>query len=190
RPCLSVTISPLALPHLPRCSSDPGYPDPEIPPAMPLLRILSTVLVLLSLLLLLIALGSDYWVVGDSSVHIGLWKSCVNKLCAQFSSAPDYYDATRAFLFLAMIAGFLSSFALIASFFRSHLGPVSLTLVSAVGSFSAGLCAMIALAVYTGEVNKIANITFGWSFGLGWASFPLFLITGAVMMFAQKSPSS
>ncbi|XP_039369232.1 protein NKG7-like, partial [Mauremys reevesii] len=107
----------------------------------------------------------------------------------------EYYDATRAFLLLALIDGFLSFFALIASFFRSHLGPVSLSLVSAMGSFSAGLCAMIALAMFTGEIAKIINgvpvkLHFGWSFGLGWASFPLFLITGAVMMFARKPPPS
>ncbi|XP_065276004.1 protein NKG7-like [Emys orbicularis] len=149
---------------------------------MPFLRILSTVLVLLSLLLLLLALGSNYWVADNNGVNMGLWKTCVRSLCAQYSSVPDYFDATRAFLFLAMIAGFLSFFALLTSFFRSHLGPVSLTLVSAVGSFSAGLCAMIALAVFTGEVAKAVNVPpgqvpFGWSFGLGWASFPLFLIT-------------
>ncbi|EMP23816.1 Protein NKG7 [Chelonia mydas] len=84
-----------------------------------------------------------------------------------------------------MIAGFLSFFALLASFFRSHLGSVSLTLVSAVGSFSAGLCAMIALAVYTGEFAGAVNVapgqvTFGWSYGLGWASFLLFLITDLI----------
>ncbi|KAH1180039.1 protein NKG7-like [Mauremys mutica] len=162
---------------------------------MPFLRILSTVLVLLSLLLLLIALGSDYWLADNSGSHSGLWKSCSSSLCLQYSSVLGYVDATRAFLFLAVIAGFLSFFALIPSFFRSHLGPVSLSLVSAVGSFSAGLCAMIALAVFTGELAGAVNVppgqvTFGWSFGLGWASFPLFLITGAVMMFARKPPPS
>ncbi|XP_050786273.1 protein NKG7-like [Gopherus flavomarginatus] len=162
---------------------------------MPFFRILSTILVLLSLLLLMIALGSDFWVTDNRGIQIGLWKTCIRSVCFQYSSAPGYIDATRAFLFLALIAGFLSLFTLIASIFRSHLGPVALTLVSAVASFSAGLCAMIALAVFTGEVAKTLNVPlgqvpFGWSFGLGWASFPLFLITGAVMMFVQKSPSS
>ncbi|XP_032659226.1 protein NKG7-like [Chelonoidis abingdonii] len=161
-------------------------------------RILSTILALLSLLLLLASLGSDHWLVANSRLitsYSGLWKVCVNSGCWMFASVPGYIEATRAFLFLAMIAGFLSFFALIASFFRSHICSVSLTLVSAVGSFSAGLCAMIALGVYTGEFTGAVNVppgqvTFGWSFGLGWASFPLFLITGAVMMFVQKPPSS
>ncbi|XP_075764035.1 protein NKG7-like [Pelodiscus sinensis] len=157
------------------------------------LRIVSTGLALLSLLLLLLALGSDYWLVGDRNISYGLWKNCIPTECAVLSSVPEYFDATRAFLFLAMIAGGVSSGVLITSFFRSHLGPVPLTLVSAVGSFSAGLCAMIAMAVFTAESAKDKNqaqLTFGWSFGLGWASFPLFLITGAVTMFTPNTLSS
>ncbi|CAM2107977.1 protein NKG7-like [Caretta caretta] len=154
------------------------------------LRIPSTALALLSLLLLLAALGSDRWLVADGHLvtsYSGLWKVCVNSGCWTFASVPGYIESTRAFLFLAMIAGFLSFFALLASFFRSHLGSMSLTLISAVGSFSAGLCAMIALAVYTGEFAGAVNVapgqvTFGWSFGLGWASFLLFLITGVVTL--------
>ncbi|XP_065259443.1 protein NKG7-like [Emys orbicularis] len=152
------------------------------------LQIPSTVLALLSLLLLLAALGSDHWLVATSSLstsYSGLWEVCVNSECCP--SVPGYIEVTRLFLFLALIAGFLSFFALIASFFRSHLGSVSLTLVSAVGSYSAGLCALIALTVYTGEFVEAVNVppgqvTFGWSFGLGWASFPLFLITGVVTL--------
>ncbi|XP_065275894.1 protein NKG7-like [Emys orbicularis] len=148
-------------------------------------RILSTVLALLSLLLLLVALGSDHWRVATSrlgSLHEGLWKSCQNSVCEQISSASVSLKVTRAFTLLGMIAGFLSSFALLASFLRSHLGSLALTLLSFLGSFSAGLCAMIALAMYTGEFAGAVNaahsqVTFGWSFGLGWASFPLFLIT-------------
>uniref|UniRef100_A0A8C4WPI8 Uncharacterized protein n=1 Tax=Gopherus evgoodei TaxID=1825980 RepID=A0A8C4WPI8_9SAUR len=111
-------------------------------------RILSTVLALLSLLLLLVALGSDHWLVAGS-LHEGLWKSCLNSLCGQISSASAW----------AALRGLRAV------------------------PFAPGLCAMIALAVYTGEFAGAVNaaqgqVTFGWSFGLGWASFPLFLITG------------
>ncbi|CAM5124761.1 unnamed protein product [Natator depressus] len=158
-------------------------------------RILSTVLALLSLLLLLVALGSDHWLVDDAvlgSLHEGLWKSCLNSVCGQISSASVSLKVTRVFTVLGVIAGSVSSFALLASFLHSHPGSVSLTLVSFLGSFSAGLCAMIALAVYTGEFAGAVNaaqrqVTFGWSFGLGWASFPLFLITGVVTLVAHQS---
>ncbi|XP_075764025.1 protein NKG7-like isoform X2 [Pelodiscus sinensis] len=167
-------------------------PRPPAAPAMQPLRIVSTCLALLSLLLLLLALGSDHWLVNDLGIVQGLWQVCYNTICEKYSAVSDYVDATRAFLFLAMIAGGVSSIAVITSFFRSQLGPVPLTLVSAVGSFSAGLCAMIAMAVFTGKVVALTQgmVNFGWSFGLGWASFPLFLITGAVTMFIPKPPSS
>ncbi|XP_065429765.1 protein NKG7-like isoform X2 [Chrysemys picta bellii] len=163
------------------------FPDPSAAPhTMASPRILSTVLALLSFLLLLVALGSDHWLVATSrlgSLHEGLWKSCQNSVCEQISSASVSLKVTRAFILLGVIAGFLSSFALLASFLRSHLGSLPLTLLSFLGSFSAGLCTMIALAMYTGEFAGAVNaahsqVTFGWSFGLGWVSFPLFLITG------------
>ncbi|XP_043357868.1 protein NKG7-like isoform X2 [Dermochelys coriacea] len=172
------------------------FPDPSAAPhAMVSPRISSTVLALLSLLLLLVALGSDHWLVDDTvlgSPHEGLWKSCLNSVCEQISSASVSLKVTRVFTLLGVIAGLVSSFALFASFLRSHPGSVSLTLVSFLGSFSAGLCAMIALAVYTGEFAGAVNaaqsqVTFGWSFGLGWASFLLFLITGVVMLVAHQS---
>uniref|UniRef100_A0A452HMT7 Uncharacterized protein n=1 Tax=Gopherus agassizii TaxID=38772 RepID=A0A452HMT7_9SAUR len=115
--------------------------------------ILSTVLALLSLLLLLAALGSDHWLVANSRLvrsYSGLWKVCVNSGCWMFASVP---------------------------------GGGSLAPGLRAVPFAPGLCAMIALAVYTGEFAGAVNVppgqvTFGWSFGLGWASFPLFLITG------------
>ncbi|XP_067413573.1 protein NKG7-like [Emydura macquarii macquarii] len=159
------------------------------------LRLPGAGLALLSLLLLLGALGSDHWLVASSrlvSSHSGLWKVCVNLGCWTFASVPGYIVSTRVFMVLALVAGFLSFFAVSASFFCAHLGSVSLTLVSAAGSFSAGLCAMIAMAVYTGEFAEALNATqgqvsFGWSFGLGWAAFPLFLITGVVLLRPLRS---
>ncbi|XP_075764032.1 protein NKG7-like [Pelodiscus sinensis] len=162
------------------------------------LRIVSTGLALLSLLLLLLSLGSNHWLVYSTDRHEGLWKRCNSLMCSQYPAVPEFFDTTRAFLFLAMIAGGVSSLALLTSFLSSHLGPVPLTLVSAVGSFSAGLCAMIAMAVFTAEMahfrtpvpSQPPTFSYGWSFGLGWASFPLFLLTGAVTMFIPKDPSS
>ncbi|EMP23820.1 Sialic acid-binding Ig-like lectin 13 [Chelonia mydas] len=60
-------------------------------------RILSTVLALLSLLLLLVALGSDHWLGGDAilgSLHEGLWKSCLNSVCGQISSASAKFESS------------------------------------------------------------------------------------------------
>ncbi|XP_050786274.1 protein NKG7-like [Gopherus flavomarginatus] len=162
---------------------------------MPCLRIASPSLALLSLLLLLAALGSDHWLLTTENqmlIHSGLWKFCMNLRCLIPLTVPDRMRASRVCLILAVIAAFLSCLALLASFFRSHLGSVPLTLVSAVGSFSAGLCATIAMAVFTSQSAKSmmgssARVSFGWAFGLGWAACPLALLASVVTFFSQGS---
>ncbi|KAJ7304058.1 hypothetical protein JRQ81_011580, partial [Phrynocephalus forsythii] len=93
--------------------------------------------------------------------------------------------AVRAFMFLGMIAGAVSFFGLCASFFKSEVASMSLTKTSANASILAALFAMIAMAVFTG-VSAGSTNSYGWSFGLGWASFPLFLITGLLMLIAMS----
>ncbi|KAH0631403.1 hypothetical protein JD844_005711, partial [Phrynosoma platyrhinos] len=93
-----------------------------------------------------------------------------------FSSPPlihaDRLNAVRAFMLIGMIAGAVSFFGLCVTFCKSQLGSISLAMISAIASFAAGICAMIAMAIFTADTSS-----YGWSFGLGWASFPLFLIT-------------
>ncbi|XP_074837503.1 protein NKG7-like [Carettochelys insculpta] len=159
------------------------------------LRIPCTALALLSLLLLLAALGTDHWRVRTTllgSCHEGLWKSCLNSVCEQISSVSVSLKVIRAFILLGAIMGSLSCFTLFASFLRPQLSFMSLTLPSFLSSYGAGLCALIAMAVYTREFAAAVNVTegqgtFSWSFGLGWASFPLFLITGVVTLAAHRS---
>ncbi|XP_067413582.1 protein NKG7-like [Emydura macquarii macquarii] len=159
------------------------------------LRIPSAGLALLSLLLLLVALASDHWLEArrdDVFIRSGLWRICVNSLCVVPSKLPDYIEATRMFLMLGLLAGLLSGFSLLASLSGSSSDSGSLLMVSAVGSFSAGFCIMVAMAVFTSEfaeVIKATRITFGWSLAIGWASIPFFLLTGGVTLLAQDSSS-
>ncbi|XP_033014624.1 peripheral myelin protein 22-like [Lacerta agilis] len=155
----------------------------------------------ISLLLLLIALGSDYWV-GNALSNTGLWKLCLydgsfstchsygmnveaqngcyGHLTPFFLSLPsflkDFLHATRAFMFLGMIAGAVSCIGLCGTFIGLQLGSISKAKASAIASFVAALCVLIAMATFTGRLGT--EVSYGWSFGLGWASFPLFLITG------------
>ncbi|XP_050786268.1 protein NKG7-like [Gopherus flavomarginatus] len=163
---------------------------------MVLIRIASVILALLSLVLLLVALVSDNWVKvnEEEESHLGLWKICVSQICIlHLTRVPGFFHTSRFFMILAMFAGFLSFFALIASFFCSHFRSVSLLLVSTVGSFSAGVCAIIALAVFTnGDCQLIMPgiLSYGWSYGLGWLSFFLYLGTGAVTLLTPGSSYS
>ncbi|XP_016851583.2 protein NKG7 [Anolis carolinensis] len=142
---------------------------------MHILQICATVCCFASLLLLLISLGTDYWVVVGSKLNTGLWKQCVSSTCSEIQNPSDKLNATRAFMILGMIAGAVSLFSLLASYFRTHLHSFSLAKLAAISSLFAGLAVMIAMSIYTSE-----NSNYGWSFGLGWASFPLFLITSGL----------
>nr|XP_028596279.1 peripheral myelin protein 22-like [Podarcis muralis] len=124
----------------------------------------------ISLLLFLIALGSDHWV-ADSNRTIGLWKFCVY----YGVNAGYFVHCTRVFMLLGMTAGAISCLGLCGKYFDFQFGFISRAKTSAIASILAAVCVLIAMASYTGHVGSLAS--YGWSFGLGWASFPLFLIT-------------
>ncbi|XP_042296633.1 protein NKG7-like [Sceloporus undulatus] len=135
------------------------------------LQICAVVFSFISLLLLLISLGSDYWET-TTGFHAGLWRACFQNICGPIGNGSDKFNSVQAFILIGMIAGAVSFFGLCATFWKSHLGSISLAKISAIASFAAGICAMIAMAIFTSMTRF-----YGWSFGLGWASFPLFLIT-------------
>ncbi|XP_074837576.1 protein NKG7-like [Carettochelys insculpta] len=179
------------------CAPDPGTgPRPSAPPTRLRLQVSCAALAMLSLLLLLAALGSDHWLEARSDVfiHSGLWKICVNSMCVMPMKLPDYIEATKLFLMLGLLEGLLSAFTLLTWLCGPSFRSVPLLTVSAVGSFSAGFCTMIAMAVFTSQFAELVEITwphlsFGWSLGLGWASVPLFLLSGGVTLLAQESSS-
>nr|XP_056702353.1 lens fiber membrane intrinsic protein-like [Euleptes europaea] len=146
------------------------------------LRIAASFCSFLSLLLLIVGMASDYWITfGTDSV--GLWRLC-SGICLSFSMDVDaYIHATRAFLLMGMFAGAASFFSLCASFYRPKIGSISTAVLAVLASIAAGVCSLIAMASFTGvSVARYMGPgeNFGWSFGLGWASFPLFLITGGL----------
>ncbi|XP_077788267.1 lens fiber membrane intrinsic protein-like [Podarcis muralis] len=149
---------------------------------MQALQIGAVVCAFISLLLLLIALGSDYWLENEVS-YAGLWRSCVNigfgETCVSFGmDVRDYVHATRAFMFFGMIAGAVSCIGLCGTFFSVQFGSISKAKTAAIASVVAAGCVLIAMATFTGCAGT--QLSYGWSFGLGWASFPLFLITGGL----------
>ncbi|XP_062818590.1 epithelial membrane protein 2-like [Anolis carolinensis] len=169
---------------------------------MQVLQICAALLSFISLLLHLISLGSNNWL-EDKNSYSGLWYGCSPPVCFRIISgsskfSPSFgtggvvvfvgsFEATRAFMLLGMIAGAVSFFGLCFTFYKSRLGSVSLAMVSAYASIAAGICAMIAMSVFTaGTAVDGTVVWYGWSFGLGWASFPFFLITGG-LAFAFQS---
>ncbi|XP_067414614.1 protein NKG7-like [Emydura macquarii macquarii] len=163
---------------------------------MVLFRIASVVLALLSLLLLVVTLVSDNWMRGTEWMHYGLWRTCSLQICTLYpTEVSGCFHTTRFFMILAMFAGFLTSFAIVASFCCSHFRSMSLITFSALSSFSAGVSAMVAMAVFTNAVADGQNFieetaSFSWAYGLGWLSSLLCSGTGAVILLTQRSPYS
>ncbi|KAL8219397.1 UNVERIFIED_CONTAM: hypothetical protein K2H54_023617 [Gekko kuhli] len=113
----------------------------------------------ISLGLLLAALASDYWVV--SKDRTGLWQLCQGSICHAYGmNVLGYIHATRAFLLMGAIAAAKNA---------------------AIASLVAGLCALIGMSVFTGVYNSnFRQGQYGWSTAVGWASGPLFLLTGGL----------
>ncbi|XP_060114013.1 protein NKG7-like isoform X2 [Heteronotia binoei] len=137
-----------------------------------------------SLLLLIVALATNYWMMDSAQrVHMGLWQACKDNNCASYGmSVSGAIHAVRAFVLMGMVAGAVSFVGLCASFSHTHIGSISIKHLAVSASFVAGFCSMIAMSTFTGvysDVTLFFGTLFGWSFGLGWASFILFLITGS-----------
>ncbi|KAG8143384.1 hypothetical protein E2320_000638 [Naja naja] len=135
----------------------------------------------ISLLCLLIALGSDYWV-GDSIAHVGLWKSCNHEVCQSIDVelVSASLQATRTFMLLGMIAGAVSLIGLCIMNIQPRIAYM--------GSFTAGFCVMIAMSIFSGETATASK--YGWSFGFGWASFPFYLLNGCLTYTLYKSTAT
>ncbi|XP_054855717.1 protein NKG7-like [Eublepharis macularius] len=157
------------------------------------LRIAASVCSFVSLLLLIIALATEYWIVDSGGGNSGLWQLCAPSICASYGmNVQDYIHATRAFLLMGMLAGAASFFGLCASFYRFHSQSISTTRLAVTASVIAGVCTLIAMSTFTGVYNDKYSFLpthYGWSFGLGWASFPLFLITSGLAFFIVPSTS-
>uniref|UniRef100_A0ABM5ERE3 Claudin domain-containing protein 2-like n=1 Tax=Pogona vitticeps TaxID=103695 RepID=A0ABM5ERE3_9SAUR len=155
---------------------------------MNVLQISSVVCSFVSLLLLLLSLGSNYWVMNGDR-HAGLWNLCDPTVCVSFGLHVGVVDhIARALMLLGMIGGAVSFFGLCATFFKSQVGSMSLMKTSANASILAAFWALIAMASFTGVTSHL-TVSYGWSFSLGWASCLLFLITGVLTHLARRDLS-
>ncbi|XP_032083593.1 uncharacterized protein LOC116515580 [Thamnophis elegans] len=142
----------------------------------------------ISLLFLILALATDYWI-AHSGTRLGLWNTCQDQTCFPLSVklVPGSIHAIRIFMFLGLISGVVSLGGLCVLFWKPLLGNISMSITACLASFTAGLCVMIAMSIFTGQ---IASTYYGWSFGLGWASFPLYLLTGGLAYTLHRSTAA
>ncbi|XP_004694104.1 PREDICTED: protein NKG7 [Condylura cristata] len=141
----------------------------------------------LGLICLVVALSTDCWFVAvgpRGSAHSGLWP--VNPK----EPVRGYIKVTQSFMILAAVLGLVSVSFLVLSCVPSLCAPGCSPLVSCITGFSAALCNIVAMAVYTGErwsevPSPEIQAFFGWSFILGWLSVVFLLCTGGLSLVAQ-----
>ncbi|XP_008115512.1 protein NKG7 [Anolis carolinensis] len=160
-------------------------------------RVFSMVLTATSLVLLLMALITDYWLVAygtNDIVHSGLWKWCRDGNCFVPEVTFDYIVATRAFLIMACLMSLAAIIAHIAFFAPCDCGILDKPFFALVAAFTAGLFTLIAVAVFTAESwgkneNPQIQLTFEWSFYLAWGAFPMLLLAGIFSLVVQLCSS-
>nr|XP_005293975.2 protein NKG7 [Chrysemys picta bellii] len=154
----------------------------------------SCLLAVSSLVLLCMALVTDYWLLAigaNTTAHSGLWQVCLPVGCQSPAHVTGYIQATRAFLILAVLATAASVLSLLFSVTSCVRIPVSTDLLASIAAFTAGSCTLVAMGVYTGESwhkNQDGQIqlTFEWSFYLGWAALLLLALSGTFALVAHQ----
>ncbi|XP_044274723.1 protein NKG7-like [Varanus komodoensis] len=156
------------------------------------LRISSGICAFSSLLLHFASLGTSFWLLETTHkglAHSGLWQVCLHQECRTywFTLLAPHIHATRAFLVMGCFCGLLSLLCVCISFERDQIFHTSLTITAAAFSFSAGFLNLIAMSVFT-AVHRSSQayshflLLFGSSYGLGWASVPMYSITGMLLL--------
>ncbi|MBN3314674.1 PP1R7 phosphatase, partial [Atractosteus spatula] len=156
-----------------------------------------------ALVLLIVSTATDFWMqyrYSGSAANQGLWRFCINRKChshtisvescpyvCQFSSLLtvmqellweiySFWDATRAFMLLAVLSCFagivlgLSAFTNGAKSRRIRIGGIALLL--------SAFLALLALSIYTGVTvhffgKRYLEWRFSWSYILGWVAILL-----------------
>ncbi|XP_061453715.1 protein NKG7-like [Rhineura floridana] len=150
-----------------------------------------------SLLLEFTSLSTPYWVLESTNkglLHSGLWKVCLDPDCTLywFSLLALPIHFTRAFLLIACFCGLISLLCICISFERDLLFRISLVRTAAAFSFCSGLFILIGMSIFTYVHKRSQSYTrdlviFGSSYGLGWASIPMYVITGILLMLTHKT---
>ncbi|XP_034279461.1 transmembrane protein 235-like [Pantherophis guttatus] len=144
-----------------------------------------------SLMLMLVALFTPYWVTESTPhglLHGGLWSICLDPNCDFYPVNLAWFVHTaRTFLVLGTICGFLAWCCVSFSFLRTQVSSVSLVLLASIFSITAGTLFLLGMCIFTYIYRNSRPYTqhliiFGSSYSLAWACIPMFIITGALLM--------
>ncbi|XP_005800400.1 lens fiber membrane intrinsic protein-like [Xiphophorus maculatus] len=148
-----------------------------------------------ALVLLIVSTATDFWMqyrYSGSSANQGLWRFCINHKCHAHTITVAFWDATRAFMLLAVLSCFAGTVLGLSAFTngtknrRVRTGGIALVL--------SGFLALLALAVYTGVTvtffgKRFLDWRFSWSYIIGWVAVILAFAAGVFQLCAYRQTS-
>ncbi|CAB1347980.1 unnamed protein product, partial [Coregonus sp. 'balchen'] len=146
-------------------------------------------------ILLIISTATDYWMQyrqSNNYMHQGLWRYCVPGKCMTHTDSIAYWDATRAFMILSLLACFIGIVIGVMAFIRSSsFSGFDKTFAAGILFFISCFFVLLAMAVYTGvTVNyygkRYGNWRFSWSYIMGWVAVVLTFFSGIFYMCAYR----
>uniref|UniRef100_A0A8C5H1L2 Lens fiber membrane intrinsic protein-like n=1 Tax=Gouania willdenowi TaxID=441366 RepID=A0A8C5H1L2_GOUWI len=138
-------------------------------------------------ILLIVSTATDYWMQyrhSSNYMHQGLWRYCVPGKCMTHTDSIAYWDATRAFMILSMLACFIGIVIGVMAFIHySSFDGFDKTFAAGILFFISCFFVLLAMAVYTGvTVNyygkRYGSWRFSWSYIMGWVAVVLTFFSG------------
>uniref|UniRef100_A0A8C5G270 Lens fiber membrane intrinsic protein-like n=1 Tax=Gouania willdenowi TaxID=441366 RepID=A0A8C5G270_GOUWI len=143
-----------------------------------------------TLVLLIVSTATDFWMqyrYSGSSANQGLWRFCINHKCHAHTISVAFWDATRAFMLLAV----LSCFAGVVLGLSPYLRFEAFEFFSPNFMPYYRFLALLALAIYTGVTvtffgKRFLDWRFSWSYILGWVAVLLAFAAGVFQLCAYQ----
>uniref|UniRef100_A0A8C9WXS0 Lens intrinsic membrane protein 2.2 n=1 Tax=Sander lucioperca TaxID=283035 RepID=A0A8C9WXS0_SANLU len=161
-----------------------------------------------ALVLLIVSTATDFWMqyrYSGSSANQGLWRFCINHKCHAHTISVAFWDATRAFMLLAVLSCFAGVVLGLSAFTNGTKnrrvrtgGYIDLFFIyffiSSHPPFS-GFLALLALAIYTGVTvtffgKRFVDWRFSWSYIIGWVAIILAFAAGVFQLCAYQQTTA
>ncbi|KAG1970493.1 lens intrinsic membrane protein 2.1 [Pimephales promelas] len=146
-------------------------------------------------ILLIVSTATDYWMQyrhSNNYMHQGLWRYCTPGKCFTHTDSIAYWDATRAFMILSLLACFFGIIIGIMAFIHySSFDRFDKSFAAGILFFISCFFVFLAMAVYTGVTinyygKRYGNWRFSWSYIIGWVSVVLTFFSGIFYMCAYR----
>ncbi|XP_023690993.1 lens intrinsic membrane protein 2.1 [Paramormyrops kingsleyae] len=145
--------------------------------------------------LLIVSTATDYWMQyrhSSNYMHQGLWRYCTLSKCFIQTDGIAYWDATKAFMILSLLACFFGIIVGIMAFIHSsYFVRFDKTFTAGTLFFVSCFFVLLAMAIYTGATvnyygRRYTSWRFSWSYIIGWVAVMLMFFSGIFYMCAYR----